>query len=165
MDLQPPATRPGIHPDLVPDDLTRPGFHPELGRVADRVAEREAGAMGRMGEAAWEGMREGHNVAAGLFGALRGVTREALQDPAVKARALSALKLHRLERVDPETFARVGGALQRAAAKGPEHAQATRHVFLQTDQRFREADRRVEEEVGSLDEERLLQSLQALGLR
>lgn len=167
-DLQRPAAAAPPPPaqlqqDPLPDVLTRPGLPAAMRDPSARAAAAEADAMGGIYDAALRGAQQHNNALSGAMGAMRGVTREAFQNPAVRARALETLKLHRLAQLDPSTFSRVSMTLQRAAVRGPEHLKATRHTLLQTDPAFREADQRAEKELEGLDDAALEARLRATG--
>lgn len=165
---QPAATQVGQ--PAVFTDRTRyapPGMDQRLaGRpsVDDLVAERERGALPSVLRAGYEGARQANNSLAAPVGALVGLTREALRNPAVRARAITLFKLDRLARVNPAAWGRVSATLTRAAqqdeAEGTDvHLKAARHVLLQRDAEFRAADAAVAEELQNLDEDALARRL------
>lgn len=129
-----------------------------------RAQAREAGAFGELARKGGKAMLDADNP---FSAAMRGpwaVTREAIRNPAVRARALSALRLRRLASVDPETWGRVGRALEQALMQGPEEYAAAVHVYNQTDPGFREAQRKAAEGLEDMDDARLEQELRAAGL-
>lgn len=131
--------------------------------AAEMAAGREKGAMLQLGLAGYEGARRAHNFVAAPIGALVGITKEALKNPAARARAISLFKLDRLAQVRPEVHARIGAALSRALEKGPDRYAATRHVFLLRDPEFRAADAEVDKELEGIDDETLASKLRAAG--
>lgn len=119
--------------------------------VAELAAQRERDALGDVVSSGWEGARSANNALAAPFGALYGIGKEALQNPAVRARAITAFRLDRLARVRPEVWARVGPTLQRAFQAGPERYKAERHVLLLRDPEFRAAEAEADAELEAAD--------------
>lgn len=127
-----------------------------------RGATGESGAM-----AGVAGLALGGPVG-GLKGlALRGgleVVREALRNPAAKARAIEAFKLQRLAAIRPDVWGRVSATLQRAAQRDEEagtdyHLRAARHALLQRDAAFRAAEAEAAKELQGVSEEELARRL------
>lgn len=119
--------------------------------VGELVAQREQDALGDVVSAGWKGARSANNALAAPFGALYGIGKEAMQNPAVRARAITAFRLDRLARVRPEVWARVGPILQRAFQSGPERYKAERHVLLLRDPEFRAAEAEADAELEAAD--------------
>jgi hypothetical protein len=119
--------------------------------VEEVARGREQGAMGGLVRAGWEGARSANNALAAPFGAAYGIGKEALENPAVRARAITAFRLDRLARVRPEVWARVGPTLQRAFKAGPERFKAERHVLLLRDPEFRAAEAEADAELERAD--------------
>lgn len=119
--------------------------------VGEIAAQREQDAIGDVLSAGWEGARSANNALAAPFGALYGIGKEAMQNPAVRARAITAFRLDRLARVRPEVWARVGPILQRAFQSGPERYKAERHVLLLRDPEFRAAEAEADAELERMD--------------
>lgn len=119
--------------------------------VGEIAQQREQDALGDVVRAGWEGMRGANNALAAPFGAAYGIGKEALQNPAVRARAISLFRLDRLARVRPEVWARVGPTLQRAFQAGPERFKAERHVLLLRDPEFRAAEAEADAELERMD--------------
>jgi hypothetical protein len=119
--------------------------------VEELAMQREQGALGNVLNAGWEGARSANNALAAPFGAAYGIGKEALQNPAVRARAISLFRLDRLARVRPEVWARVGPTLQRAFQSGPERFKAERHVLLLRDPEFRAAEAEADAELERMD--------------
>ena len=172
-----------------PSDFTDPTRYapPDLAqRLAGRpsvdslVDERIAGGGQALRRAFTRGATGEGSAALGLAGlalggpagslkalALRGgleVVREALRNPAAKARAIEAFKLQRLAAIRPEVWGRVSATLQRAAQRDEEagtdyHARAARHALLQTDPAFRAAEAEAAKELQGLSEEELARHL------
>lgn len=119
--------------------------------VGEIAQQREQDALGGLVRAGWEGARDANNALAAPFGAAYGIGKEALQNPAVRARAISVFRLDRLARVRPEVWARVGPTLQRAFQAGPERFKAERHVLLLRDPEFRAAEAEADAELERMD--------------
>jgi hypothetical protein len=119
--------------------------------VGELALQREQGALGAVARAGWEGARSANNALAAPFGAVYGIGKEALQNPAVRARAISLFRLDRLARVRPEVWARVGPTLQRAFQSGPARFKAERHVLLLRDPEFRAAEAEADAELEAAD--------------
>jgi hypothetical protein len=132
--------------------------------AAQRAGEREAAGLGQMMRSGYEGMKGSGNVLGAMAGGVAGITREAIRNPAVRARALSLLRVRRLEAVDPAVAARVGRALESALAKGPDEYAAAIHVYNQTDPAFRQAERKAGEGLESLSDDQLEAELARAGL-
>lgn len=130
-----------------PGSLVRQA-RPSVGELA---GQREASALGDVARAGWEGARGANNALAAPFGAAVGISKEALENPAVRARAITAFRLDRLARVRPEVWARVGPTLQRAMQAGPERYKAERHVLLLRDPEFRAAEAEADAELETMD--------------
>jgi hypothetical protein len=127
--------------------------------AAEMAAQREKGALLQVGMAGYEGARRAHNFVAAPIGALVGITKEAMKNPAARARAISLFKLERLAAVRPDVWARVGASLKQAQEKGPERYDAARHAFLLRDPEFRQAEAEVTKELEGLDDEALVERL------
>lgn len=160
-----PSTR-STPPEPVPDeiqDVTRLAGADDLGPLAaERAAAREQGAVGAIGRAGMAGVRSSGNVLGAVLGGLGGITRELLRDPAVKARALSAAKLHLLERINPQLFAQVGGTLAAAAAQGESRYRAQKYLEMRRNPELRVAEAKAAEEAARLSDDQLM-SLIATG--
>lgn len=160
-----------------PDMAQRLAGRPSVDSLVD---ERIAGGGQALRGAFWRGATGEGSAALGLAGlalggpsgslkalALRGgleVVREALRNPAAKARALEAFKLQRLAAIRPEVWGRVSATLQRAAQRDEEqgtdyHARAARHALLQTDPAFRAAEAEAAKELQGLSEDELARRL------
>lgn len=184
--VQPPpeATQVGGPSDFT--DATRYAPPDMAQRLAGRpsvdglVDERIAGGGQALRGAFMRGATGEGSAALGLAGlalggpagslkalALRGgleVVREALRNPAAKARAIEAFKLQRLAAIRPEVWGRVSATLQRAAQRDEEsgtdyHARAARHALLQTDPAFRAAEAEAAKELQGLSEDELARRL------
>jgi hypothetical protein len=129
-----------------------------------RAGAREADALGQVARAGYEGVKDSGNMLGAVAGGVAGITRESIRNPAVRARALSMLRVRRLGEVDPAVFARVGRALESALKQGPDEYAATVHVYNQTDPAFREATRKAEEDMEELDDAALEEELRSAGL-
>jgi hypothetical protein len=165
-----PSPRQQASPEGAVSERTRyapPSVEQRLGgrpSVDDLVREREGGAMLQMGLAGYEGARRAHNFVAAPVGAAIGITKEALRNPAVRARAISLFRLDRLAQVNPAVWGRVASTLQRAAQRDEEagtthHLKAANHVLLQRDAEYREADAAVASELQGLDDDALARRL------
>lgn len=164
----PPAPTPGAVPRYDTPEAKVYEYLQSLQQVdspaMQRAQSREASAFGDLARKGGQAVLDADNP---FSAAMRGpwaVTREAIRNPAVRARALSALRLRRLANVDPQTWSRVGRALEQALQQGPEEYAAAVHVYNQTDPGFREAQRKTEEGLKDMDDERLDQELRAAGL-
>lgn len=151
-----PATTPLAPPAVADDiqDVTRlagPGDVAPL--AAERAAAREQGAFRAVGRAGYEGVKSGQSTLGAIFGGLGGVTREMLRDPAVKARVLSAARLHVLARINPALYARVGAELQSA---GPRQ-RAAEHLLARKDPEYREARQKAAEQVAGMTDQQLVE--------
>lgn len=127
-----------------------------------RGATGESGALAGVAGLALGGPAGGLKALA-LRGGLE-VVREALRNPAAKARAIEAFKLQRLATIRPEVWGRVSATLQRAAQRDEEagtdyHARAARHALLQTDPAFRAAEAEAAKELQGLSEDELARRL------
>lgn len=146
--LAPPVTPPAqTTMDAPPGSLVRQA-RPSAEEMA---GQQEAGALGGLVRAGWEGARRANNALAAPFGAAYGIGKEAMENPAVRARAISLFRLDRLARVRPEVWARVGPTLQRAMQAGPERFKAERHVLLLRDPEFRAAEAEADAELERMD--------------
>jgi len=134
------------------------------GDAQARASAREAGAMRDVARAGYQGVQGARNTLGAMLGGGVAITREALRSPAVRARALSALQVQRLARVNPAVFARVGAALRAAMQQGPEEYETAVHVLNQTDPEFRAANRQAEQEMQRVPDEQLEAELRAAGM-
>lgn len=160
-----------------PDMAQRLAGRPSVDSLVD---ERIAGGGQALRSAFWRGATGESGAMAGVAGlalggpvgglkglALRGgleVVREALRNPAAKARAIEAFKLQRLAAIRPDVWGRVSATLQRAAQRDEEagtdyHARAARHALLQTDPAFRAAEAEAAKELQGLSEDDLARRL------
>lgn len=156
-----PPQQPALPAASAVDDIqevTRPAGPQDVGALAaERAAAREAGAFGAVARGGYEGVRSGNSVLGAVFGGLAGIRREALNDPAVKARVLAAAKVHLLARINPEVFAKVGGQVAQAAAGGEGQYNAVRYVFARKDPAFREAEEKAAAEASRMSDDQLMQ--------
>jgi hypothetical protein len=129
-----------------------------------RAGAREADALGQVARAGYEGVKDSGNMLGAVAGGVAGITRESIRNPAVRARALSLLRVRKLGEVEPAVFARVGRALESALEQGPDEYAAAVHVYNQTDPAFREAARKAEEGMEELDDAELEEELRSAGL-
>lgn len=149
-----PAAAPPPVADEI-QDVTRLAGPDDVGALAaERAASREAGALGSVARAGYEGVRSGNGILGSMLGGLAGVSREALRDPAVKARALSAAKVHLLARINPEVFAKLGGQMAQAATEG--QYRAIRHVHARKDPEFRKAEEDAAAQASRMSDEQLM---------
>lgn len=160
-----------------PDMAQRLAGRPPVDSLVD---ERIAGGGQALRSAFWRGATGESGAMAGVAGlalggpvgglkglALRGgleVVREALRNPAAKARAIEAFKLQRLAAIRPDVWGRVSATLQRAAQRDEEagtdyHLRAARHALLQTDPAFRAAEAEAAKEIQGLSEDELARRL------
>jgi hypothetical protein len=138
-------------------DVTRLAGPQDVGALAaERAAAREQNAMGAVAHAGYEGVRSGNSALGAVFGGLAGLRREALRDPAVKARVLSAAKVQLLAHLNPEVFAKVGGQLSRAALSGDGQYNAMRYVYARKDPQFREAEEKAAAQASRMTDEQLM---------
>jgi hypothetical protein len=142
-------------------EVTRLAGPGDVGALAaERAASREQHAMGALVRGGYEGVRSGNNVIGAMLGGLAGLRREALRDPAVRARVLSAAKVHVLAKINPEIFAKMGGQLAQAVEGGEGQYRAIRYVTVRKDPAFREAEEKAAAEVARMSDEQLLELLQ-----
>lgn len=138
-------------------DVTRLAGPEDVGALAaERAASREAGAFGAVARAGYEGVRSGNSVLGAVFGGLAGIRREMLRDPAVKARALAAAKVHLLAQLNPEVFARVGGQLAQSVVGGGGQYKAMSYVLARKDPAFREAEQKASEQASRMSDDQLM---------
>ncbi len=152
-----PAPQPTVADDI--QDVTRlagPGDVAPL--AAERAAAREQDAFRAVGRAGYEGVKAGQSTLGAIFGGLGGITREALRDPAVKARVLAAARLHVLARINPALYARVGAQLQ-----GGGHQRAAEHLLARKDPEYREARAKAAEQVAGLTDQQLVDLFASAG--
>jgi hypothetical protein len=158
-------------------EVTRLAGPGDVGAIAaERAASREVGGFGRAFHAGYAGAKEGGVAGATLgavlgspgkgaiigsiLGGARGFTREMIRDPAVRARVLSAAKVHVLAKINPEIFAKMGGQLAQAVEGGEGQYRAIRYVTARKDPAFREAEEKAAAEVARMSDEQLLELLQ-----
>lgn len=143
-----------------PQEVTRLATPDDMAPLAaERAAAREAGAFGAVARAGYEGVRSGNSVLGAMFGGLAGIRREALKDPAVKARVLAAAKVHLLAQISPEVFAKLGGQMAQAALGGSGQYNAIRYVHARRDPAFREAEEKASEQASRMSDEQLMDLL------
>lgn len=156
----PPSPSPGapaLPPAAEAQDVTRLAGPQDVGPLAaERAAGRERGAFGAILHGGYEGVRSGNNTLGAILGGLRGLSREALKDPAVKARVLAAAKVHLLAQINPEVFAKLGAPLAQAATAGDGRYQAMRYVYARKDPAFRDAEQKAAAEAAQLSDEQLM---------
>lgn len=151
----PPAPRQMPVDDI--QDVTRLAGPEDVGALAaERASSREAGAFGAVARAGYEGVRSGNSVLGAVFGGLAGIRREMLRDPAVKARALAAAKVHLLAQINPEVFARVGGQLAQSVVGGGGQYKAMSYVLARKDPAFREAEQKASEQASRMSDDQLM---------
>lgn len=152
-----PPAPPALPPAGEAQDVTRLAGPQDVGPLAaERAAGRERGAFGAILHGGYEGVRSGNNTLGAIFGGLRGLSREALKDPAVKARVLAAAKVHLLAQINPEVFAKLGAPLAQAATAGDGRYQAMRYVYARKDPAFRDAEQKAAAEAARLSDEQLM---------
>jgi hypothetical protein len=156
----PPAPRPAPVQHFVPR-LPPPGHVSPAARAAAQAAE--AGAGREVLKAAGRGATRARNSLAAPFGAAWEVGKLARASPAVRARALAASRLSRLESTRPELYARFGASLAAALDRGEEEYAVTRHVLLQTEPEYRQAEAAADAEESGLDDAELEEMLRAAG--
>lgn len=148
--------------------------------VDELVDQRIAQGGGALRGAFWRGTTGESGALAGVAGlalggpsgslkalALRGgleVVREAMRNPAAKARAIEAFKLQRLAAIRPDVWGRVSATLARAAQRDEQagtdyHLRAARHALLQTDPAFRAAEAEAAKGLQGLSEDELARRL------
>lgn len=167
----PPPSTPAAQPDMrlgpgapaAPQtgadiqDVTRLAGPQDVGALAaERAAARAQNAMGAVAHAGYEGVRSGNSMLGAVFGGLAGLRREALRDPAVKARVLSAAKVQLLAQVSPEVFAKVGGQLSQAVGGGGGQYNAMRYVYARKDPQFREAEEKAAAQASRMTDDQLM---------
>lgn len=141
-------------------DVTRLVGPEDVGPLAaERAAAREQGAVRAVGRAGYEGIRSGQNILGAALGGLGGITRELLRDPAVKARVLSAARLHVLAQINPALYARVGAQL---VAGGPRQ-RTQEHLLARKDPEYREARQKAAEQVAGMSDQQLIDLFSAAG--
>lgn len=156
--LEGSPTAPARQPTGDIQDVTRLAGPEDVAPLAaERAMAREQGALGAIGRAGMEGVRSSGNVLGAILGGVGGVSREVLKDPAVRAMALSAARLHLLQRINPELFARVGGTLTAAAARG--EYRARKYLEMRSNPELRKAEQQASEEAARLSDEQLLELL------
>jgi hypothetical protein len=148
-----PAPAPAGPPvaDVIQDVTRLAGPEDVAPLAAERAAAREQDAFRAVGRAGYEGVKAGHNTLGAIFGGLGGITREALRDPAVKARVLAAARLHVLARINPALYARVGAQLQ-----GGTNQRAAEHLLARKDPEYREARAKAAEQVAGMTDQQLV---------
>lgn len=160
-----------------PDMAQRLAGRPSVDELVD---QRIAGGGQALRGAFWRGATGESGALAGVAGlalggpsgslkalALRGgleVVREALRNPAAKARAIEAFKLQRLATIRPDVWGRVSSTLQRAQQRDEQagtdyHLRAARHALLQTDAAFRAAEAEAAKELQGLTEDEVARRL------
>lgn len=151
-----PASAPAPQSEI--QDVTRLAGPQDVGALAgERALARENGALGAVARAGYEGVKNGKSTLGALVGGLGGITKEALKDPAVKAKALSMAKLHLLAQINPELFARVGSTLASAAATGDESRyRAQKYLQIRTHPELRAAEQQAGERAARLSDEQLM---------
>jgi hypothetical protein len=148
----PPTAAAPVADDI--QDVTRLAGPEDVAPLAaERAAAREQGAFQAVGRAGYEGVKSGQSTLGAIFGGLGGVTREMLRDPAVKARVLSAARLHVLASINPALYARVGAQLQ---SSGP-HQRTAEHLLLRKDPEYREAREKAAEQVAGMTDQQLVE--------
>lgn len=147
-----PAPAPPAMVDDVQDVTRLAGAGDVAPLAAERAAAREQDAFRAVGRAGYEGVKSGQSTLGAIFGGLGGVTREMLRDPAVKARVLSAARLHVLARINPALYARVSAQLQ----AGGQHQRATEHLLARKDPEYREARQKAAEQVAAMTDQQLV---------
>jgi hypothetical protein len=153
----PQAPAPPVQAPQEPIDLTRLAGPEDVAALAgERAAAREAGGFGAVAHAGYEGVRSSGNVLGAVLGGLGGITREALRDPAVKARALSMAKLHLLAKINPDLFARVGAPLASAATRGESTYRARKYLEIRKDPALRAAEQQASEQASRMSDEQLM---------
>lgn len=152
----------GTPPGAPTPRLPPPGYASPQARAAAQA--REAGAGRDVLKAAYRGATGARNSLMAPVGAAWEVGKAAFTNPAVRARAIAASRLHRLAGVSPGLFARVGASLSEALGKGPAEYAVTRHVLLQTEPEYRQAEAQADREDAELSEEEFLQRLEAEGV-
>lgn len=163
--LQPAAPPPAALPAPQAAEPTRLAAVDDVGALAqERALAREQRGFRGMLAAGYEGARGSSNALAAPLGAAVGVAREAFKNPAVRAQAISTLRLHLLQRVDPTVFARVSAALERVRGKGEGREAAVKHVLLQTDPAYREAERKIDETMKGRSDDDILRVMAEEGL-
>lgn len=154
---QPPAPPPSPAGGTS-EEVTRLGGPEDVGVLAaERAAQRERwlgqqGVLPAVGRAVSAGVSGGHSTLGSIWGAAAGLTREMLRDPAVKARVLSAARLHVLARINPALYARVGAQLQ----AGGQNQRAAEHLLARKDPEYREARQKAAEQVAAMSDQQLV---------
>jgi hypothetical protein len=132
--------------------------------AGQRADAREASAFGDLARKGGQAMLDADNPFSAAMKGPWAATREAIRNPAVRARALALLRVHRLAQVNPAVFSRVGRALQQAAQSGPDEYATAVHVYNQTDPEYREAERHASEGLDNLDDAALEAELKRAGI-
>lgn len=155
-----------VDPTPVPAASASPRMPGQLRSPAmERAMAREQGAGGQVLRSGYEGLRSSNNVLGAVFGAAVGVGKASVRDPAVRAKALSALKLAKLQEISPAAFSRAGAAMLRALAAGDaDQFAAIEHVQLQTDPEYRSAHRQAEQSLQEISDAELEAELVAAGV-
>jgi len=150
---QAPEPTPSVQPVVpaprdISQDMTRVAGPSDVSPLAaERVAARESAAF--------------RNGALRVAESLPGVGpvvkegRQVLQDPAVRAKALSFARLHMLERLNPGLHARVGAQLAEAAARGDGQYRAVHYTLARKDPELRKAEADATEAASRLSDEEL----------